>query len=103
MGNCKGRPPYLRIFVIETIYLNTGFSKREATDILEDVLGLIKSTLAGGETLKIAGFGNFVVRDKGSRNGRNPKTGEPLKISSRKVLTFKPSPTLRDAVNATGE
>ena len=88
--------------LVEIIFLNTGLSKKEAADILEDLLGLIKSTVATGETLKIAGFGNFVVRDKPSRNGRNPQTGESLKISSRKVLTFKPSPVLRNAINETG-
>ena len=88
--------------LIDTIYLDTGYSKKEAADILEGVLDLIKSTLAGGETLKIAGFGNFVVRDKPSQNGRNPQTGESLKISSRNVLTFNPSPVLLNSINEIG-
>jgi integration host factor subunit alpha len=85
--------------LIEKVYLKTGFSKKEAANIVEEVFDLIKSTLENGEKIKLAGFGNFEVKNKGSRNGRNPQTGEPLEISSRKILTFKPSQILKGAIN----
>ena len=59
----------------------------------------MKSTLEQGETLKISGFGNFVVKQKKDRRGRNPQTGETLTIESRRVLTFKPSALLKEAIN----
>ena len=60
----------------------------------------IKETLEYGEKLKVSGFGNFVVRSKRERIGRNPQTGEAIKISARKVLTFKPSQVLKNALNS---
>jgi integration host factor subunit alpha len=59
----------------------------------------MKDTLAEGDKIKISGFGNFVVRDKRARPGRNPQTGEAITISERKVLTFKPSQVLKSALN----
>ncbi len=59
----------------------------------------MKTTLESGENLKISGFGNFVVKQKADRRGRNPQTGETLTIKARRVLTFKPSALLRDAIN----
>lgn len=88
--------------LIENIYLKTGFSKKETADIVEAVFGLIKSTLENGEMIKIAGFGNFVVQNKATRRGRNPQTGEAIEISSRKILTFKPSQLLKGAINGNG-
>jgi integration host factor subunit alpha len=85
--------------LIENVYLKTGFSKKESADIVEMVFDLIKSTLEEGEKIKIAGFGNFVVKDKATRRGRNPQTGEEIEISSRKILTFKPSQVLKAAIN----
>ncbi len=85
--------------LIENVYLKTGFSKKESADIVEMVFDLIKSTLEDGEKIKIAGFGNFVVKDKATRRGRNPQTGEEIEISSRKILTFKPSQVLKAAIN----
>lgn len=89
--------------LIENVYLKTGFSKKEAADIIEEVFDLIKSTLQDGETIKVSGFGNFVVQNKATRRGRNPQTGEALEISSRKILTFKPSQSLKCAVNGNGK
>ena len=89
--------------LIEKVYLKTGFSKKEAADIVEAVFGLIKSTLENGEIIKIAGFGNFVVHNKATRRGRNPQTGEAIEISSRKIPTFKPSQLLKGAINGNGE
>jgi integration host factor subunit alpha len=89
--------------LIENIYLKTGFSKKETADIVEGVFDLIKSTLESGEMIKIAGFGNFVVQNKATRRGRNPQTGEAIEISSRKILTFKPSQLLKGAINGNGK
>jgi integration host factor subunit alpha len=60
---------------------------------------MMKETLGRGEKIKISGFGNFVLRDKRQRPGRNPQTGEPIKISERRVLTFKASQILKQALN----
>lgn len=85
--------------LIESIYEKVGFSKKEATDIIELVFDTLKSTLESGQKVKISGFGNFVVRHKRPRIGRNPQTGEEIEISERKVLTFKPSQVLKTELN----
>jgi integration host factor subunit alpha len=85
--------------LVENVYVKTGFSKKESADIVEMVFDLIKETLESGEKIKIAGFGNFVVKDKSTRRGRNPQTGEEIKISSRRILTFKPSQVLKASIN----
>ncbi|MGE4545900.1 MAG: integration host factor subunit alpha [Pedobacter sp.] len=85
--------------LVEKVYLKTGFSKKESSDIVEMVFDLIKSTLENGEKIKLAGFGNFVVKQKATRRGRNPQTGEEIEISSRNILTFKPSQVLKAAIN----
>nr|WP_308477876.1 integration host factor subunit alpha [Nannocystis poenicansa] len=77
-----------------------GLSKKEAVDMVEIVLELIKETLASGESVKLPGFGNFVVRYKTTRRGRNPKTGEEMMLEARRVLTFKPSNRLKATINA---
>lgn len=87
--------------IIEDVYERVGgFSKKEAADIVESVFDIIKKTLESGEKIKLSGFGNFVVRDKNSRIGRNPQTGEEITISARRVLTFKPSQVLKNALNS---
>ncbi len=85
--------------LIESVYLKTGFSKKESAEIVETVFDLIKGTLEKGEKIKIAGFGNFVVKEKSTRRGRNPQTGEEIEISSRRILTFKPSQVLKSSIN----
>lgn len=85
--------------IVEALYEKVGFSKKEAADLVELVFDQLKSTLAKGEKIKISGFGNFVVREKRSRVGRNPQTGETIEISARRVLTFRPSQVLRAEVN----
>jgi len=85
--------------IIESVYEQIGFSKREAADVVETVFETMKSTLANGEKIKVSGFGNFVVRSKRARVGRNPQTGDVITISERRVLTFKPSQVLKDALN----
>ncbi|PLX98935.1 MAG: integration host factor subunit alpha [Desulfuromonas sp.] len=85
--------------LIESVYLKTGFSKKESAEIVETVFDLIKTTLEDGEKIKIAGFGNFVVKEKSTRRGRNPQTGDEIEITARKILTFKPSQVLKNAIN----
>lgn len=87
--------------IIEQIYEKIGFSKKESAEIVELVFDTLKETLEKGEKIKISGFGNFVVRSKHPRVGRNPQTGEEIEISSRRVLTFRPSQVLKQALNKT--
>ncbi len=89
--------------IVEALYAKVGFSKKDAADLVELVFDTLKGTLGKGQKVKISGFGNFVVREKRSRVGRNPQTGESIKISERKVLTFRPSQVLRSDVNSSLE
>jgi integration host factor subunit alpha len=77
-----------------------GYSKKDAYQMLELVFDTMKSTLEAGEDLKISGFGNFKVRKKAPRPGRNPHTGEKLTISARRILSFKASHTLKGFINS---
>ena len=86
--------------IIEKVYDNLGgLSKKESAEIVELVFETIKNTLERGEKIKSSGFGNFVVRQKKERVGRNPQTGDEIKISPRRVLTFKPSQVLKNGIN----
>src|SRR5579864_3835290 len=86
--------------IVQVIYGNVGgFSKKEAADLVELIFETMKETLARGEKIKISGFGNFVLRDKRRRQGRNPQTGKPIVITERRVLGFKPSQILRKGLN----
>ena len=86
--------------IIENVYERLGvYSKKEAAQIVELVFEAVKQTLSDGEKLKISGFGNFVVRPKQQRIGRNPKTGDQITITARRVLTFKPSQVLKNSLN----
>jgi len=85
--------------IVEKIYEQVGFSKRESADIVDTVFDIMKETLQQGEKIKISGFGNFMVRSKRERIGRNPHTREAITISARKVVTFKASQILKQAVN----
>ena len=85
--------------LIESIYEKIGFSKKESADIVELIFDTIKETLEKGQKIKISGFGNFVVRAKRPRMGRNPQTGQEIEISARRVLTFRPSQVLKQALN----
>ena len=85
--------------IVENIYEKVGFSKKESAELVELVFDIIKSTLEQGDKIKIAGFGNFVVKEKADRRGRNPQTGEEITISARKILTFKPSQVLKASIN----
>jgi integration host factor subunit alpha len=87
--------------LIEKITLMTAFTKKESAEIVERVFDVVKATLEAGENIKIAGFGNFEVKEKAARNGRNPQTGEIIEIAPRRVLTFKPSQVLKKSINET--
>lgn len=89
--------------IIEQIYEKVGFSKKESAEIVELVFDTMKETLEKGEKIKISGFGNFVVRQKRPRVGRNPQTGQEIEISARRVLTFRPSQVLKSQINKGGE
>jgi integration host factor subunit alpha len=86
--------------IVEAVYTKLGgFSKKEAADLVDLVFETMKETLGRGEKIKISGFGNFVLRDKRQRQGRNPQTGEPITITARRVLNFKASQLLKASLN----
>jgi integration host factor subunit alpha len=84
---------------VEAVYSQVGLSRRDSAEVVELLFESIKETLARGEPVKVSGFGNFVVREKKARVGRNPQTGRDIEISARRVLTFKPSQVLKDVLN----
>ena len=86
-----------RAHLTEAVYQEVGLSRNESADLVESVLEKISSTLSGGEGVKISSFGSFGVRMKGERIGRNPKTGEEVTITPRRVVVFRPSHILRTA------
>ena len=81
----------------------SSISVDRSAELMDEVFEIIQETLERREKIKIAGFGNFIVREKRARRGRNPKTGEALQISARRVVTFKPSLILRKALNRGGQ
>lgn len=89
-----------RMDLSEAIVRNVGLSRNESADMVESVLDYISNALVEGEQVKISSFGTFSIRDKAARVGRNPKTGEEVPISPRRVLTFRPSHLLKDRVAA---
>lgn len=82
----------------EMLFDELGLNKREAKEIVEMFYGEISLALENNDQVKISGFGNFELRDKKSRPGRNPKTGEEIPISARRVVTFKPGQKLKARV-----
>lgn len=89
--------------IVQAIYGKLGgFSKKEASDLVDLVFETMKETLGRGEKIKISGFGNFVLRDKRERQGRNPQTGDPITITARRVLNFKASQLLKQFLNDEG-
>jgi integration host factor subunit alpha len=95
----KGGRMMTKVDIIGAVYEKVGFSKKEAVQVVETIFDLMKDTLEQGEKIKISGFGNFVVRQKRARRGRNPQTGDDIEISARKILTFKPSQVLKNSLN----
>jgi len=85
--------------IVEKLQVGTGMTRIESAEMMEEVFSIIKSTLEQGENLKISGFGSFVVKQKNDRRGRNPQTGETITIEARRIVAFKPSSILRNAIN----
>lgn len=85
--------------IAECIHQKVGFSKKEASEVVDSIFEVIKQHLERGEKVKVSGFGNFVVHQKHPRRGRNPQTGETITIRGRRVLGFKASPMLKKSMN----
>lgn len=88
-----------RADLAEAVYQKVGLSRTESAALVEMVLDEMSDTIAQGETVKLSSFGSFIVRSKGERIGRNPKTGVEVPITPRRVMVFKPSNILRARVN----
>ncbi|WP_380872856.1 integration host factor subunit alpha [Sphingomonas sp. DBB INV C78] len=87
-----------RADLAEAVHRNIGLSRSESAVMVEKILDHMSEALARGENVKISGFGSFVLRDKGERMGRNPKTGVEVPIAPRRVLTFRASQMMRDRI-----
>lgn len=86
--------------IANRLFDEVGLNKREAKEFVDSYFEIIKDALEEGENVKLSGFGNFQLRDKKERPGRNPKTGEEIPISARRVVTFRPGQKLRARVEA---
>ncbi len=86
--------------IANRLFDEVGLNKREAKEFVDAYFETIKNALEAGENVKLSGFGNFQLRDKKQRPGRNPKTGEEIPISARRVVTFRPGQKLRARVEA---
>jgi integration host factor subunit alpha len=87
-----------RADLAEALHRKVGLSRAESADMVEQILGHMSDALQRGENVKVSGFGTFVLRDKGQRIGRNPKTGVEVPIAPRRVLTFRASQMMRDRI-----
>src|ERR1700676_826181 len=88
-----------RAQLTEAVYQVVGLSRNESAELVESVIAEISDALERGEVVKISSFGNFAVRRKGQRIGRNPKTGQEVRISPRRILVFRASHALKDQIN----
>jgi len=86
--------------IADRLFEEVGLNKREAKEFVDSFFEAIRDSLEGGENVKLSGFGNFQLREKNQRPGRNPKTGEEIPISARRVVTFRPGQKLRARVEA---
>ncbi|TPG16715.1 integration host factor subunit alpha [Sphingomonas koreensis] len=91
-----------RADLAESLHRKVGLSRAESATLVEKILGHMCEALSRGENVKISGFGTFVLRDKGERIGRNPKTGVEVPIAPRRVLTFRASQMMRDRIVRAG-
>ena len=89
-----------RADLAESVHAKIGLSRADSAQLVEQVLDKICGALVEGRNVKISSFGTFVLRQKGERLGRNPKTGQEVPIEPRRVLTFRPSQLMRDRINA---
>jgi len=87
-----------RADLAEVLHREVGLSRADSANLVEQILRHLCESLAKGENVKISGFGSFVLRDKGERIGRNPKTGVEVPIAPRRVLTFRASQMMRDRI-----
>ncbi|MBD3822584.1 MAG: integration host factor subunit alpha [Thiotrichales bacterium] len=87
----------------QTLTDTFGFNKRESKELVEQFYAEMAAVLVKGEQIKLSGFGNFELRDKSARPGRNPRTGEDVPISARRVVTFKPGQKLRARIDNYGK
>ena len=85
--------------LVEQIYQQVGFSKKVSAEMVVEVFETLQDTLARGESVQISGFGRFVVRGKRARKGRNPHTGGEILLEARRVVTFRPSQSLKELLN----
>lgn len=92
-----------RMDLSEAVFREVGLSRNESSSLVESILLHISDALAAGDTVKISSFGTFSIRDKTARIGRNPKTGDEVPISPRRVLTFRPSHLMKDRVASGGK
>jgi len=86
--------------IADRLFNEVGLNKREAKEFVDAYFEIIREALESGENVKLSGFGNFQLREKNQRPGRNPKTGEEIPISARRVVTFRPGQKLRARVEA---
>ena len=86
----------------DAVHQQVGLSRTESADLVKSILDHVTETLVEGETVKLSSFGTFMVRSKSGRMGRNPKTGEEVPITPRRVLVFRPSHVLKDMINGAG-
>jgi integration host factor subunit alpha len=91
-----------RADIADALHRKIGLSRAESIDLVESILEEMSVALESGDNVKISGFGSFVLRDKGERVGRNPKTGIEVPIQPRRVLTFRPSQTMRQRIARSG-
>ncbi len=99
MSEAENKHTLTKAEIVDQVFEKVGLTKKEATEVVEFVFDTLKDTLKTGDKVKISGFGNFIVRKKRARVGRNPQTKEEMTISARRVLTFKPSQVLRAMLN----
>jgi integration host factor subunit alpha len=85
--------------IINDVHEKIGYPKKEAGEVVETLLELMKSTLVNGEDILISGFGKFCIKDKNARKGRNPATGDAMMLDKRRVVTFRCSAALRNKIN----
>jgi len=88
--------------IVDTTHARLNLSKKKSSEVVESMLEIIKRTLAAGEDVMISRFGKFCVRQKGSRRGRNPQTGQQMMLRPMRVVTFKCSGVLRDKLSGKG-
>lgn len=98
-GQNVGNSTVTKADIVERVYQKIGFSKKESSELVELVFKSLKDSLNNGEKVKISGFGNFVVQEKEERIGRNPQTGDQIKISARRRVAFRPSQVLKAMLN----